>query len=606
MASSCAPTNPGCDEHLLPQPIGVTASTSDADGRPDAVTRTAEPPHALVARDGGAWVIALYARTDAEPVLDRVVDDALATRVGELEAQLSPRWTVRSLRSFYPPLLAAGVRLRRAHDLLLCHAILRDTASLATPLPASARWLRTDGVEDAGTQPGLFDVGDDQVEREDDVVEVRAQWHAQLTALAAAPDSRLALLCAAESTGALLAEEMTAAGLPWSTAAHHAILVEQLGARPLRGARPARMSALAAEIARHLDEPRLNPDSPPRLLRALHRAGVFVESTSRWELSRVEHPVVAPLLEYKKLARLFTANGWAWLDEWVRDERFRPIYLTGGVVTGRWASSGGGALQIPRQLRSAVRADAGWTLIDADVAQLEPRVLAAMSRDAAMVEAARGRDLYEGVVRSGAVATRDEAKYAVLGAMYGATTGKSGQLVPRLRAVYPRAMALVDAAARTGEQGGVVSTLLGRSSPRPDDAWRMTQSQASGPDAAGSEQSRARSTARDRGRFTRNFIVQGTAAEWALLWLAEIRHRLMGLPVASAPAPASGAVFRDRAHLAFFLHDEVIVHAPSDQAEAVAGILRDAADAATARLFPGFAIDVPLDVHIADDAAKGA
>lgn len=548
----------------------------------------------------------LHADVDADPAVTEVADRDLVLRVREMEQELSPRWTVRSLRTFYPRLLAAGVRLRRAHDLLLCHAILRDTASSSHPVPPSDRWLRTDDIDDAAGQPGLFDVDAASAGRGDDIDEVRAQWRAQLTALASAPDSRLALLCAAESTGALVAEEMTAAGLPWSTAAHHDILEQQLGPRPLRGARPARMAVLAAEIGRCLDDPSLNPDSAPRLLRALHRAGVFVDSTSRWELSRVEHPVVGPLLEYKKLARLFTANGWAWLDEWVRDERFRPIYLTGAVVTGRWASSGGGALQIPRQLRGAVRADAGWMLVDADVAQLEPRVLAAMSRDSAMVEAARGRDLYEGVVRSGAVATRDEAKYAVLGAMYGATTGKSGQLVPRLRTVYPRAMGLVDAAARTGEQGGVVSTLLGRSSPRPDDAWRLAQSVAGGPDAAGAEESRARGWARERGRFTRNFVVQGTAAEWALLWLAEIRHRLMALPPASVPAASSGPIFRDRAHLALFLHDEVIVHAPAEQAQLVAGILRDAADAATARLFPGFDIDVPLDVHVAEDAAKDA
>jgi len=578
-----------------------------AGDRPDAVTRAAEPPHALVARaPSGGWIIMLHADVDADPAVTEVADRDLVLRVREMEQELSPRWTVRSLRTFYPRLLAAGARLRRAHDLLLCHAILRDTASSSHPVPPSDRWLRTGDIDDAAGQPGLFDVDAASAGRGDDIDEVRAQWRAQLTALASAPDSRLALLCAAESTGALVAEEMTAAGLPWSTAAHHDILEQQLGPRPLRGARPARMAVLAAEIGRCLDDPSLNPDSAPRLLRALHRAGVFVDSTSRWELSRVEHPVVGPLLEYKKLARLFTANGWAWLDEWVRDERFRPIYLTGAVVTGRWASSGGGALQIPRQLRDAVRADAGWMLVDADVAQLEPRVLAAMSRDSAMVEAARGRDLYEGVVRSGAVATRDEAKYAVLGAMYGATTGKSGQLVPRLRTVYPRAMGLVDAAARTGEQGGVVSTLLGRSSPRPDDAWRLAQSLAGGPDAAGAEESRARGWARERGRFTRNFVVQGTAAEWAMLWLAEIRHRLMALPPASVPAASSGPIFRDRAHLALFLHDEVIVHAPAEQAQLVAGILRDAADAATARLFPGFDIDVPLDVHVAENAAKDA
>ncbi|UNK72374.1 bifunctional 3'-5' exonuclease/DNA polymerase [Microbacterium sp. H1-D42] len=574
------------------------------------MSRSAAPPHAIVGRapEGDAWLIALVAAGDtdtaatAEPV--RVADADLIEHVRAVEGAHTPRWTVRTLRTFSPPLLAAGIRLRRAHDLVLCHAILRDSAALVPPLPASERWTRADPLE-GSAEPGLFDMGNTAAHG-DDFDDVLGQWREQLAALERAPDGRLALLCAAESTGALIAEEMTAAGLPWSTAAHQAILVEQLGPRPLRGGRPARMAQLAVRIGDALEDDTVSPDSPPRLLRALHRAGVFVESTSKWELSEIDHPVVEPLLEYKRLARLFTANGWTWLDDWVRDDRFRPIYLTGGVVTGRWASSGGGALQIPRQLRRAVRADPGWTLVDADVAQLEPRVLAAMSHDSAMADAARGRDLYEGVVRSGAVGSREEAKYAVLGAMYGATTGESGRLVPRLRTVFPKAMNLVDAAARTGEQGGVVSTLLGRSSPRPDDAWTQTQSRASGPDAGGADESRARSRARDRGRFTRNFVVQGTAAEWALLWLAEIRHRLMALPPASEPATASGPVFADQAHLALFLHDEVIVHCPADQAEAVADAVRAAAAAATARLFPGFPIDVPLVVNVSQDAGKHA
>ncbi|BDZ38155.1 bifunctional 3'-5' exonuclease/DNA polymerase [Microbacterium suwonense] len=582
----------------------MSPATPDADAGPDVVPPAAQPPHAVVGRAGDGWLLTVFEDgvTDAEP--ENIPDAALPDRIRELEAHRAPRWTVRSLRTFYPPLLAAGIRLRRAHDLMLCHAILRDSDLLAQPLAASARWLRSDQADEVVTQPGLFDFDPAVVVRGDDFDEVLAQWRAQRATLDRAPDSRLALLCAAESTGGLIAEEMTAAGLPWSRAIHERILEEALGTRPLRGARPARMAALATTIAEHLNDPELNPDSPPRLLRALHRVGVFVESTSKWQLSEVDHPVVEPLLEYKKLARLFTANGWTWLDDWVHEDRFRPVYLTGGVVTGRWASSGGGALQIPRQLRSAVHADRGWALVGADVAQLEPRVLAAMSRDTAMADAARGADLYEGVVRSGAVGTRQEAKYAVLGAMYGATTGESGRLVPRLRAVYPRAMGLVDAAARTGEEGGVVSTLLGRSSPRPDTAWRDAQTQASGPGAGGADESRARSRARDRGRFTRNFVVQGTAAEWALLWLAEIRHRLMALPAASAPAPASGPIFATRAHLALFLHDEVIVHCPRDQADAVAAVVRDAATAATTRLFPDFEIDVPLDLHIGDDAGK--
>ena len=89
--------------------------------------------------------------------------------------------------------------------------------------------------------------------------------------------------------------------------------------------------------------------------------------------SGIDHPAVKPLLEYKELARLHAAHGWAWLDTWVSGGRFKPEYVVGGVVSGRWASRGGGALQISRVLRRAVLADSGWVLVVADAAQLEPR-----------------------------------------------------------------------------------------------------------------------------------------------------------------------------------------------------------------------------------------
>nr|WP_317451789.1 DNA polymerase [Microbacterium sp. NIBRBAC000506063] len=129
--------------------------------------------------------------------------------------------------------------------------------------------------------------------------------------------------------------------------------------------------------------------------------------------------------------------------------------------------------------------------------------------------------------------------------------------------------------------------------------------------AAGEQRGRERrrraagTTARRRaGRFTRNFVVQGTAAEWSLIWLAEIRHRLAQLPAAETAAAASGPVFAHRAHLAFFLHDEVIVHTPAEQAEAAASAVREAAATATRRLFGGFPLEVPLDLRIAETAQK--
>lgn len=525
--------------------------------------------------------------------------DELAEWVRSAEEIDAPRWIMRNAAETYALLLVSGVRITRSHDLVLCHAILRDTSSVPIPLPASQEWERRELTVAA---PSLFDVFDD-VSGDDAIKATLDQYRAQREVIAAAPDGRLTLLCAAESAGGLIAEEMRVAGLPWDEGVHDAILTDTLGTRPVAGGVPSRMVELGDRVRELLGDASLHLDSQQKLLRALHRVGVQVESTSRWELAQHDHPVVEPLLAYKKLSRLLSANGWAWLAEWVHDGRFRPVYIPGGVVTGRWASAGGGALQLPRSLRPAVRADPGWTLVVADVAQLEPRMLAAMAADEAMARAARGSDLYAGVVASGAVATREEAKYAVLGAMYGATTGDSGRLVPRLRKVYPRAMALVDAAARTGEDGGIVSTWLGRSSPRPSVEWIRLQSEATDADADPAVVALARRRARDWGRFTRNFVVQGTAAEWSLIWLAEIRHRLQQIPEVFAEAAASGPFARSP-HLAFFLHDEVILHVPLEHAEAAAEAVREAAATATTRLFGSFPIDVPLDLRIAESAEK--
>lgn len=536
----------------------------------------------------------------------------LSAWVSEREDTSTVRWVWSDTPRWYSELLAGGVRVARAHDLRLCHAILRDSALVSAPdaVRGAGQWNAAASGAAEVSAPTLFEVERDETTNggvPDDLDSALAEFSRQRDAIDSAVDlPRLRLLVAAESAGALVAEELRAGGLPWDESVHDAILTEMLGARPAGGGAPLKLEDAARRVRTALGDALASLDSQPKLLRSLHRVGVMVESTSKWELSEHRHPVIEPLLEYKKLSRLQSANGWTWLAEWVHERRFRPVYVPGGVVTGRWASSGGGALQLPRQLRSAVKADPGWTLIVADVAQLEPRVLAAMASDTALADAARGRDLYAGIVETGAVPSRADAKIAMLGAMYGATTGDSGRLVPRLRRTFPRAMALVDDAARVGEDGGVVSTWLGRSSPAPPPAWFAAQARATEAEASGVDETRARRWARDRGRFTRNFVVQGTAAEWALAWLADLRARLATLPPVSdeESAPRSGPTFSRRAHLAFFLHDEVIVHAPRAHAEQAAMAVRDAAASAGRLLFGTFPIDFPLDLRITESAEK--
>ncbi|WP_285137310.1 bifunctional 3'-5' exonuclease/DNA polymerase [Microbacterium sp. lyk4-40-TSB-66] len=562
----------------------------------------------VVGRTATGRVALVSLRPDAEPLGTTEIDaDALADAVSAREGAGEVRWIWADTAATYPPLLAVGVRVARAWDLRLVHVILRQAQAVADDhgLRGATEW-DADTAAPAGGDT-LFDLGDSASGVPDTADAAVVEYRRQIAAITSSETpGALRLLCAAESAGALVSVELHAAGVPWSRAAHEELLESELGARR-GGGLPARIEQAAATVRTALGDPSASLDSQPRLLRSLHRAGLLVQSTSRWELAEHDHPAVAPLIAYKKLMRLYTANGWAWLDEWVRDDRFRPVYVPAGVVTGRWASSGGGALQIPRSLRTAVRADAGWTLVTADVAQLEPRVLAAVSRDTALAEAASGRDLYAGIVERGAVASRAEAKLAMLGAMYGATTGESGRLLPRLRRTFPRAMQLVDDAARTGEDGGVVHTWLGRTSPTAGESWRELQSRASDAAASGVDETRARRSARDRGRFTRNFVVQGTAAEWALAWLADLRARLAALPEVDATraAPASGPVFQRRPHLAFFLHDEIVVHTPLEHADAVAEAVRESAASAGRLLFGTFPIDFPLDLRIGATAEKG-
>lgn len=581
--------------------------------------------------DGGTAVARSVRGADglpqpAEPV---PVTDLAAAVAGATDRRA--RWVWESTAQWYPPVLAAGLRVERCLDLRLTHAILRRSTLTAetefaraapdgwdTPPEAEAseetgsatgpalfEWDATEAVEPSGRGPAgpvlaSRPAGSALATREPGTF---TEFRRQEEALRAGSDSgRLRLLLAAESAGALIAAEMRHAGLPWRVDVHERALQDLLGPRPLPGARPARLESLLAAIRHELGSDRLNPDSPAELLRALHRAGLQPASTRSYELKKLDHPSIAPLLEYKKLSRLLSANGWTWADTWIRDGRFHPDYLPGGVVSGRWATRGGGALQLPRQLRRAVVADDGWRLVVADAAQLEPRILAGLSGDLAMAAAGRGKDLYQGIVDSGTVDTRPHAKIAMLGAMYGSTTGESAVLMPRLARSYPRAIRLVEEAARAGERGEPVTSRLGRSSPRPRGDWSEVQGQASAPEATAADERRARRQAREWGRFTRNFLVQASAAEWALCWMAELRRRLGEL----AAGPGWGRL-EDGAHLVYFLHDEIIVHTPERDAEAVRDLVRESAAVAGRLLFGDFPVEFPVTAAIVRDygEAKG-
>ncbi|MDL4821135.1 bifunctional 3'-5' exonuclease/DNA polymerase [Actinomadura opuntiae] len=536
---------------------------------------------------------------------------AVADLLGEIAAREradAPRWVWASTARLYPRLLEAGVRVARCHDLELVENLLLGHAGRygepRSVRAASAR-LRGEPVppdpppaQEATAQPSLFGDDEKRAAPADDlerIVEVHAAQQRAIADLGG-----FALLAAAESAGALVAAEMSHDGLPWSAAEHDALLTELLGPRPSGGLRPRRLQDLAYRISAAFG-PRthVNPDSPAQIIKAFATAGLPIPSTRAHVLKRVDHPAVPLLLEYKELARLHTAHGWAWLDTWVSGGRFRPEYVVGGVVSGRWATNGGGALQIPRVLRRAVVADPGWCLVVADAAQLEPRVLAALAGDRAFADAAAHGDLYEALSDSfrsdestGGLSARAKAKLALLSAMYGGGTGEAVQLLGVLKSRFPDAFEYVEAAARAGERGRLVRSLLGRTCPPPSAGWRELTLAADderdppeAPAGGGRRNATPAQALRSRGRFTRNFVVQATAADWALALLASLRRRLTAL------GPP---------RLVFFQHDEVIVHAPAELADAVTEAVRASAEEARRLLFGATPVVFPMEVAVVD------
>ncbi|AZM54631.1 bifunctional 3'-5' exonuclease/DNA polymerase [Streptomyces sp. WAC 01529] len=496
------------------------------------------------------------------------------------------RWVWRSTPALYPRLLAAGARVERCYDIEAAELLLLGhEGRLGEPRSAAAALARLRNAPvppdpppraaEPGSQDSLFEPrpGGTPVTLQE-LVEVYAQQQRRHDA--AAHPGRMRLLTASESAGMLVAAEMNASGVPWRADVHRELLTELLGERYAGGGEPRRLAELADEVSAAFGR-RVRPDLAADVVKAFAQAGIRVKSTRRWEIEGIDHPAVRPLIEYKKLYRIWTAHGWSWLQDWVRDGRFRPEYTPGGSVSGRWTTNGGGALQIPKVIRRAVVADPGWRLVVADADQMEPRVLAAISRDRGLMEVAGSEeDLYTRLSDRAFSGDREHAKLALLGAVYGQTSGDGLKNLAALRRRFPLAVAYVDEAAKAGEEGRLVRTWLGRTSPPAagageDDEAGIPQEAPLLADGLPTPEGEftpgyASTNARARGRFTRNFVVQGSAADWALLMLAALRRAI-----------AEGGM---RAELVFFQHDEVIVHCPAEEAEAVALAVREAGDLA--------------------------
>lgn len=368
-----------------------------------------------------------------------------------------------------------------------------------------------------------------------------------------------------ESAADMLCAELELDGLPFDRAIAEQIVADFVGPRPSdAGEAQAELDRRDHEVLRHLPAgTHFDLRSPDQVKSLLRRVGIEVPDTRAWRLEglRDAHPIVEPLLEWRRAERILTTFGYSWIDENVRagpdgHDRLRGSWSGSDGAAGRMTATAG-LHNMPAELRPAIAADPDHMFVRADLGQIEPRILAAVSGDDRLAHASQDDDMYAPVAERLRV-ERDIAKVAVLGAMYGQTTGKGAEALRGLEREYPVAMGYLTDASVAAQGSRDLRTYGGR-------LVRMSSTNAN--EVSDRD---ARSRAAARGRYGRNAMIQGAAAEFFKMWAVLMRARSRHL----------GAT------IVLCLHDELVVHTPLDVAEQTAEILDASLQETAARWRP--------------------
>jgi DNA polymerase-1 len=538
---------------------------------------------ALVITDGVGAAMA----ADGGVTLELDADVMVPTLI-EIEQTVAPRWVWWSTDTART-LVGVGLRPARCWDLEAVHRLLvggwhggigriwahsqgLDLADLPkVAAPDLFSQPSDDDHDDAVRPDGHLDPAWIDGQWKTDLDHMRA-WAAlaldvhrwQIGELDRLPDRPAAPSTArSESAAALLCAELEADGLPIDVTVAERIISSFIGPRPRDGADEERLAAERDHLVfQHLVGPLGDLDlrNPAGVKSLLRRVGIEVPDTRAWRLERLrdEHEIVDALLTWRRAERISTTFGYRWLDQHVGpDGRLRGQWSPSDGAAGRMTATAG-LHNMPAELRPAIVADHDHVFIRADLGQIEPRILAAVSNDDALAAATREDDMYAPVAERLGV-TREVAKVAVLGAMYGQTTGHGAVALRGLESAYPIAMTYLGTAALQAEGGNDLRTRGGR-------LVRMSSNEPG--DEPGDAQERAvRSRAAARGRYGRNAMVQGAAAEFFKTWAAIVRARC-------APIDA---------HIVLCLHDELLVHSRADLAEVTAQIVTDGVQEASHR-----------------------
>jgi DNA polymerase-1 len=310
------------------------------------------------------------------------------------------------------------------------------------------------------------------------------------------------------------------------------------------------------------------------------------------------HPLPAKLLEHRKYAKLKSTyvDALPALADPATD-LIHTSFNQALTATGRLSSSDPNLQNIPvrtaegQHIRAAfLPRERGWRFVAADYSQIELRILAHLSGDAAMRAAfAAGEDIHARTaaavrgVESAAVtaAERRVAKAVNFGILYGQSAfGLAKALgIPQAEAAafiaayfhtFAGAAAFMDDVLDRCRRDGHVTTILGRRRAIAGVRDRAARRGATGGFALSLPE-----------RTAVNTVVQGSAADLIKLAMLRVAGRLVaeGRPAA----------------LVLQIHDELLLEAPAAEVDAVAAL-------AVAEMRAALVLEVPLEVsvHVGD------
>ena len=312
-------------------------------------------------------------------------------------------------------------------------------------------------------------------------------------------------------------------------------------------------------------------------------------STDSETLEALDHPIIAPILEYRTLTKLYNTYVKGLREAVSDDGRMYTTFKQTETRTGRISSAEPNIQNIPvrteigRNFRKFFVAKPGCVLCDADYSQIELRVLASLAHDEVMIKTYRdGRDIHsetaESVFRSGTEQDphelRRKAKAVNFGIVYGigpfslakdigTSVGEAKQYISDYLSHFSGVSAYMDKITADAESDGYAVTHFGRRRFIPEILSTNKTVKALGK------------------RIAMNMPIQGTAADIIKLAMIRVYNRLKReLP---------------EAKLILQVHDELIVEAPEASAQAALAILREEMQNAVK-------LEVPLPV----DAKTGA